>query len=43
MAAVALIVFLTWRNLKDKRDFERQQNLDYHKPKDEEGDAGQEG
>ena len=38
IVAIALIVFLTWRNLKDERQFEKQLKDDYHKSKDEEGD-----
>ena len=36
---VALIVFLVMRNRKDEKKFEKQLNNDYHKSKDEEGDA----
>jgi type II secretory pathway pseudopilin PulG len=36
---VALIVFLVRRNAKDENEFEEQQNNDYHKVKDEEGDV----
>jgi len=36
---VALIVFLVVRNMKDEKKFEEQLNNDYHKSKDEEGDA----
>jgi hypothetical protein len=39
IAAIALIVFLVVRNQKDEKDFEKQINNDYHKTKDEEGDA----
>lgn len=39
VAAVAFIGFLAWRNQKDKSKFEDQLNNDYHKTKDEEGDA----
>ena len=39
IAAIALIVFLVWRNVKDEKQFEDQLNQDYHKSKDEEGDA----
>lgn len=35
---VALIVFLVRRNAKDEKEFEQQQNNDYHKTKDEEND-----
>ena len=36
---VVLIVFLVVRNMKDEKKFEEQLNNDYHKSKDEEGDA----
>jgi large-conductance mechanosensitive channel len=36
---VALIVFMVLRNIKDEKKFEKQLNEDYHKSKDEEGDA----
>ena len=36
---IALIVFLVWRNVKDEKEFENQLKQDYHKSKDEEGDA----
>lgn len=39
IAALALIVFLVWRNLKDERQFEDQLKHNYPKSKDEEGDA----
>jgi hypothetical protein len=39
IAAIALIVFLVVRNQKDEKVFEDQLNDDYHKTKDEEGDA----
>jgi hypothetical protein len=39
IAVVALIVFLVRRNNKDEEVFEDQMNNDYHKSKDEEGDA----
>jgi FtsZ-interacting cell division protein ZipA len=38
IALIALIVFLVRRNAKDEKEFEQQQNNDYHKTKDEEGD-----
>ena len=38
-AAIVLIVFLIRRNQKDEKNFEKQLNEDYHKSKDEEGDA----
>ena len=39
IAALALIVFLVWRNLKDEKQFENQLKNDYPKSKDEEGDT----
>jgi len=39
IAAIALIAFLVWRNLKDEKQFENKLKNDYHKSKDEEGDA----
>ena len=39
IALVALIVFLVQRNVKDEKEFEQQQNNDYHKVKNEEGDV----
>ena len=39
IAALALIIFLIVRNQKDEKVFEDQINNDYHKKKDEEGDA----
>lgn len=36
---VGLIVFLVRRNAKDEKEFEQQQNNDYHKAKNEEGDV----
>ena len=38
IAALALIVFLVWRNLKDEKQFEDQLKQNYPKSKDEEGD-----
>lgn len=38
IALVALIVFLVMRNMKDEKEFEKQQNNDYRKIKDAEGD-----
>ncbi len=38
IAAVALIVFLAVRNLKDEKNFERQLENDYHKRSSAEGD-----
>ncbi len=39
IAVIALIVFLVRRNIKDEKEFEEQLKNDYHKTKDEEGDA----
>ena len=39
IAAIALIVFLVIRNLKDKNDLEKKLNEDYRKSKDEEGES----
>lgn len=39
IALIALIVFLVLRNVRDEKEFERQQNNDYHKTKDVEGDV----
>jgi hypothetical protein len=39
IAALALIVFLVKRNIKDEKNFEHQLNNDYPKPKDEAADA----
>ncbi|HEY6506059.1 MAG TPA: hypothetical protein VIZ28_18920 [Chitinophagaceae bacterium] len=39
IAALALIVFLIWRNIKDEKKLENKIKHDYHKHKDEEGDA----
>ena len=39
---IALIVFLVTKNQKDEKEFENQQNKDYHKSKDEEGDIDSE-
>jgi len=39
LAVLALIVFLIVRNIKDEKVFEDQLNNDYHKSKEEEGDA----
>lgn len=39
IAVLALIVFLVVRNVKDEKVFEDQLNNDYHKSKEEEGDA----
>jgi hypothetical protein len=38
IAAIALIVFLIRRNIKDEKDFEEHIKQDYQKPKDEEDD-----
>nr|WP_294906241.1 FeoB-associated Cys-rich membrane protein [uncultured Lacibacter sp.] len=39
MLLLGLIVFLIRRNVKDEKKFEQQANEDYHKSKNEEGDA----
>ena len=39
IAAIALIVFLVRRNIKDEKQLEEKIKQDYHKTKDEEGDA----
>ena len=36
---IGLIIFLVLRNIKDEKKFEEQLNNDYHKSKEEEGDA----
>ena len=36
---IALIIFLVMRNQKDKKKLEEKLNSDFHKSKDEEGDA----
>lgn len=36
---IALVVFLIRRNMKDEEEFEHKLNEDYHKSKEEEGDA----
>ena len=36
---LALVVVLVRRNVKDEKELEQQVNEDYHKLKDEEGDA----
>ena len=38
IGAVALIVFLIMRNIKDEKKFEDQLKNDYRKPRDDEGD-----
>jgi hypothetical protein len=38
IAAIALIVFLIARNVKDEKEFEDKIKNDYKKPRDEEGD-----
>ena len=38
IALVGLIVFLVRRNVKDEKEFEKQQNNDYRKTKDADGD-----
>jgi FtsZ-interacting cell division protein ZipA len=37
--ALSLLIFLIVRNQKDEKIFEEEANQDYHKSKDEEGDA----
>ncbi len=37
--AVSLLVFLIIRNQKDEAEFEKKQNNDYPKPKDEKDDS----
>lgn len=39
IAAIALIVFLVWRNMKDEKQLENKIKSDYRKPKDDEGDT----
>lgn len=39
IGAVALIVFLVMRNIKDEKKFENQLKNDYRKPRDDEGDT----
>jgi hypothetical protein len=39
IVALALIVFLVWRNFRDEKQFEDQLKNDYPKSKDEEGDV----
>jgi hypothetical protein len=39
IAAIALIVFLIRRNIKDKKQLEEKIKQDYPKTKDEEGDT----
>ena len=34
-----LLVFVIWKNQKDKQQYEQQLKDDFHKSKDEEGDA----
>jgi LPXTG-motif cell wall-anchored protein len=36
---LGLLLFLIIKNRRDQKEFERQVNSDYHKTKDEEGDA----
>jgi len=38
IAAIALLVFLVVRNIKDKKELEDKLNQDYRKPRDDEGD-----
>ena len=35
---IALIIFLVYRNLKDKKELEEKIKQDYRKPRDDEGD-----
>jgi hypothetical protein len=39
IGAVALLVFLVMRNIKDEKKFEDQLNNDYRKPKNDKGDV----
>ena len=39
IGVIALIIFLVKRNNKDEKVFEDEINNDYHKSKEEEGDA----
>ncbi len=39
---IGLVVFLVTKNRKDEKEFENQQNNDYHKSKDAEGDTDSE-
>jgi hypothetical protein len=39
IAAIALMVFLVRRNIKDEKELEEKIKQDYHKSKDEEGDV----
>ncbi|MBI3240308.1 MAG: hypothetical protein HYZ43_15935 [Flavobacteriia bacterium] len=39
IAAIALIAFLIWRNIKDEKEFETQLKNDYTKPKHDKGDV----
>lgn len=38
IAAIALIIFMIRRNLKDKKEFEQKIRHDYRKPKNDKGD-----
>lgn len=38
IAAIALIIFMIRRNLKDKKEFEQKIQHDYRKPKNDNGD-----
>ena len=38
IAAIALIIFMIRRNLKDKNEFEQKIKHDYRKPKNDKGD-----
>lgn len=39
IVALALIIFLVWRNWKDEKEVVKEINSDYPKSKDEEGDT----
>lgn len=39
LALFALVVFLIFKNKKDRRELEEKLNTDYKKPRDEEGDV----
>jgi FtsZ-interacting cell division protein ZipA len=34
-----LLIFVIWKNKKDKQQYEQQLNDDFHKSKEQEGDA----
>ena len=38
LAAIALIIFMIRRNIKDKKEFEQKIKHDYRKPKNDKGD-----